>query len=644
MNAMSSLAELRKEKKRVICLLGLPGAGKSTVAGLLERICAAKRFHLPKVVGHLLPAEVREFNRRHAILFSGLEEAFLAQVDEDPASVLVLDGFLRSRERLRILNGIAQERNWSIEVVYLRTPGLHGLTRTILRQGVRDLREGIDPPRIYKKVRRDLPTLLSVLRDVEACGIPTYTIDALAPLDSVEKQVRMALGYLPNSLAWDRDVLRMLASVASDAWVTGGGHVYRPFFDNRFGPPSQSWDVDIRVWGEQRAFEIQCELQRRFPEQRWHVKDAHSWARKEIGVELQALEQSLAHLALICLCVGVRWHNDDVEIRWGNTEAEADLWNGILRPNPVGQVDFAPAKASKIASYYPAVYAPFIKHQAVPILRDYPKALEHIKASERGGRRLGNDMSQEERQYVERLIAFRNSLPHDPMPVPWPPPAQLPIRDPWFAKDAQFRIWVVNQVRSRTPIGGRDPYLKNALNLQTGGHQKVTHQGWSLHLHAFHALLEIETDHLPEFRRCMRVAMLWHDVGKLWNVHTPGAHNAIGASKWASMQGKSNPPLTPEEEQMISLFIRWHDLYGRLERGLWDEEYKGGISPSEVRKALTTDLVPFRTMAIIAKATWRADVGSVPLLRWLKPLADPLEHLIIEDFHSEPSDGALHGA
>ena len=101
--------------------------------------------------------------------------------------------------------------------------------------------------------------------------------------------------------------------------------------------------------------------------------------------------------------------------------------------------------------------------------------------------------------------------------------------------------------------------------------------------------------------------------------------------------------LSESEQKVVSHCIRWHDAFGRLERGLWDHDYSGGMSPSEVRRVLQTDLVPFRTMVRIARALWLADVGSVPALRWLRPLAAPLEGLILECYGEKAGTG-LQGA
>jgi hypothetical protein len=431
-----------------------------------------------------------------------------------------------------------------------------------------------------------------------------------------------------ESLSWDREMLQVLASVAADAWVTGGGHVYRPFFDNRFGPPASSWDVDVRVWGEQRANRVLLDLQERAAKWRWHVKDALSWSRKELSRAVASVEDSIGANALVCICAGIRWNGDRIQIHWGHPEAEADLRRGFLRPNPHGQLGFAQAKAARIISYYPGVAAPFVGHEPAALVLTYTDAMAKVSADEQGGRRRPLRLSLHERRVAARILRLRGSLQPVPIPVPWPEPAPFPDGDPWLAEDRTFRSWVVNQVRSRSPVGGRDSYLEHAFLVQAGGKQKPTHQGWSLHQHALHALLELDTDRFPEHRRAMRLAMLWHDVGKLWNVQTPGAHQRIGSRMWLDLQGDPLPGVRGEEERLVSCLIAHHDVFGRLERALWDDTFRGGVSPDEIRQGLGTVPVALSEMVGIARAMWLADVGSVPLLRWLRPLADELATLV----------------
>lgn len=391
-----------------------------------------------------------------------------------------------------------------------------------------------------------------------------------------------------------------------------------------------SWDVDLRVWGEDRAREVQHKLETIYPGKRWHVKDALSWSRKEIGRTVSSVEESIAANALICICLGVRWRDDRVQLCWGNPEAKADLCSGLLRPNQNGQLGFASAKAMKIAAYYAGVSAPFIGHDRVSIKANYSDAIHQCQSQETGGRKQWSSLSIREERIARALAGLREALDRTPQPVPWPVPAEISTGNPWLADDRYFRAWIVNQVRSRTPFGGRDAYLEHALKVQEGVAQKPTHLGWDLRMHVFHALLQLETDNLIEFRRPLRLAMLWHDVGKLWNINTPGAHAAIGSNKWITVQKYSISGITATELRLISHFISIHDLFGRLERSLWDDSYQGAISPKSVIRMLQVPTVPTPAIIAIAKALWLADVASIPLLRWLTPLANHLEALVTQ--------------
>lgn len=619
--------------KRVVCILGMPGSGKTTSALCLSRILGSPRYHVPTVVGHLLPPPVRNAHRQFGRLFPRhLDALFLQQVHGDPSRTVILDGYPPSPWHLKFLRRHAREYGWKLEIVYLHFPMLQNLLSSLRRQVWRDRSQRKSVcTRIFWKLLRASFHLPRVIREARRAGLSAYVVHADASLEAVEEQVRSYLGLDLQSLPWDREVLQILADVAPDAWVTGGGHVYKPFFNGVFGPVVPSWDVDIRVWGVNRAQHVQRMLEAHAPHVRWHVKDARSWAQKECGRVLSALEEAIGCMCLICVCVGIRWRDGRVEIHWGHPEAEADLRNGVLRPNPDGQRSFARDKAAKIAMYYPGVSAPFIGHQCVNITRTFPETVRQLHQVERGGRRQWSGLSEKERGYALKVFQIREGLPQAPQNVPWPPPAPLPDSDPWFAPDANFRSWVVNQSRSRNPVGGRDPYLAGALECQRGVAQKTSHQGWSLHLHALHALLQIGTDYLPDFRRPLRLAALWHDVGKIWGIRTPGAHPLTGAKQWRKLEYCALPSLTPEEAELISFLIANHDIYGRLERGLWDEQYMGAMDPAAVRRELARSDLHLAVAARLTKELWCADVGAVSLLRWLLPLADPLEDLILCD-------------
>ncbi len=87
-------------------------------------------------------------------------------------------------------------------------------------------------------------------------------------------------------------------------------------------------------------------------------------------------------------------------------------------------------------------------------------------------------------------------------------------------------------------VGGRDGYLEKVMNYELfdafnkfNGEQKVTHMGWELNMHLREALLQLETDDIvvqsmqkTHVRLALRMAVLFHDVGKLMDIYTPGAH------------------------------------------------------------------------------------------------------------------------
>lgn len=617
--------------KRVIALVGRSGSGKSTVAKFLHRVAGTDTIHARSALRPAISQEEWARRSRRASLVSGVDAAVFSKIASSQVRDIVLDGYPRTTEQLNLLHTAAREHNWTIQLLYLDMPGRSGQVRSVARQLLRDVPSGDSPMRAFWKLARDAKTIPQILDAASRLDIAVSVVDAITPKNTVEQQVRSRLGFDLESLGWDRRILQLVATFAPDGWITGGGHNYRPFFNNVFGAPSESWDVDLRVPDEHRAAHAQKMLAESAPELRWHVKNARSWARTELGQDVATVEETLGMNALICLCTGIRWVSGRVEVYFAHPEAERDLWRGILRPNPDGQLAFSQAKARSILAQYPAVTAVCWDHKPKKIALTFQEAMREVRTLEHISADRTIDLSPVERATAETIRQLFESLPQMSQPVPWPPPASLPECDPWNSPDASFRAWVTNQTRSRNPVDGRNLYLQNALKLQSGTMQKPTHQGWDLRTHAIRSLLELETDHLPVYRRLLRLAMLWHDIGKLWNITNPGCHGALGARRWQALQGSRLPGITPEDETLVSHFIACHDLLGRLSRTINDPAYPGGLSPARVRTALYTSLVDARVMLQIAKALWRADIGSIPLLRWLLPLADPLANLVALD-------------
>jgi hypothetical protein len=134
------------------------------------------------------------------------------------------------------------------------------------------------------------------------------------------------------------------------------------------------------------------------------------------------------------------------------------------------------------------------------------------------------------------------------------------------ADDATFREWLLDQTRSPKPFGGQDPditklmqptytemqelanaFLPNTLELK--GLQKVTHQGWELRMHLVQSTLQVSTDGITnqlktqgkseefcqDVRSAMRLSLLYHDLGKIVDISTPGVHEAFGKRLWERM-------------------------------------------------------------------------------------------------------------
>jgi adenylate kinase family enzyme len=244
----------------------------------------------------------------------------------------------------------------------------------------------------------------------------------------------------------------------------------------------------------------------------------------------------------------------------------------------------------------------------------------------------------------------------------------------WFhymameANDSMFREWYMNQTRSRKPYGGKDPYVAlvrehmmqkdNFYVLKKGRkfEQKPTHLGWRLYLHHDEATLQLITDEVMKVlgflgwserkrknvRFAARLAMLNHDIGKQHNTASPGAHEAIGAKTFARLLPEW---INDEVKKLAAWMIKTHDLFGRMARAITEKvefdsfmdvgfdptampSYKG-LDPTGVRKELLEGGFDLATATLLHKMIWTADVASVSALRWVLPIADTLEELVL---------------
>ena len=135
--------------------------------------------------------------------------------------------------------------------------------------------------------------------------------------------------------------------------------------------------------------------------------------------------------------------------------------------------------------------------------------------------------------------------------------------------------------------------------------------------------------------------MLFHDTGKLVG-QRPRHHAEISARLFAQHRPRWFP------ERLLPLtqwLIRTHDLFGAFGRGLTEKRnhpaadyaidlslstsYFGALDSQAVRRVLLEGGLPLAEATAINKQIWRADLGSIAALRWLLPVADLVERLLL---------------
>jgi len=520
-----------------------------------------------------------------------------------------------------------------------------------------------------------------------------------------------------QSMPWEGDSLNALDSAVKEtginAWMATG-LLYRPFFNGRFGPHQLGMDKDVQVARDKDRKPLLTSLQKIQPDLRWTVENRVAYTETDYGIKTNTLEESLSIFPLRFREGGIRSINGKLEILVTPGALE-DLQNGIVRideeflsyvPDEYKEKvrEKALVRAHKTLREYPGLrlegiirglyeeryglHVPFGK-----IVSNWQEMHEENIKDKDKGRPHWNGLSNTEQTIAEEefLPFFRSSI-KSASPPPRPKPARLPdvlenirrerneggengqevLVPEGFASwlhfttreslDDEFKEWLVNQCRSRRPIGGKDSYLEQLLSyeffdsyLQERGNnkpqQKLTHQGWELSLHLLETSYQLETDHVVKLvdaskqnslRMAMRMGMLFHDVGKIVDVYTPGAHEGIGAKMWM----KTKPDWVNEEDaDLTAWMIKTHDLLGRMEQGLTekvnyrigDEEfdvvsepsYRGALDPSAVRHELDFSGFDLPTSLSIHKEIWKADLGAVASLRWLLPAADILERIVL---------------
>lgn len=442
-----------------------------------------------------------------------------------------------------------------------------------------------------------------------------------------------------NVPEWCRRPLSILSQAAPDAFATGD-LLLLPFFSSKFGPTLWPIEIDVVVGTTERAEALSRTLRSVAPQWRWNVRaplrpEALAWA--DGGVP-EGILHEICSAPLTCLCGAVRLEWGEPVWYFGFESVEEDLRSGRLRPHGE-DLDRAREEAEYLLARFPALEAEFLEYQPRTVEETLEKIHEAIRENEYGGRRSQLAFSREELPAVERVRRWHEQAQPRIEPLPLDASDQWPDDDSiWWSEDDQFRGWLIDQTLVRRPRSKRNAWLHEALAVQRGV-QKPTHQGWETYQHAIMAAIALRTDLIPfEDHRAMRVAAILHDIGKVYNIWTPGCHALIGAKRWMDHR----PPwLTDVEAELVTFLIKVHDMLGLMDRGIMNSEYRGAVSPAEIRAEIQALGRGLEEGLTLATTIYQADIASVPALRWLLPLTPLLQDVVLAgaEWESEVRSG-----
>lgn len=621
---------LSYERRRpaVVALLGYPGMGKSTQATSIAATLGIPRLRLGRFVkegGLAKTPEQMESPRMWYEQLQSFAEAFVSGPIAESVRTnrwALMDGFPRSRLEVDALQAAASANDWAVTVLHLNlTNHAERAAFSLHRQRSRAVVLGrpVNDAWYHGKITLAEQYEMSAISRCRELGMRIVDIDPRQPIHLVHRSIRHAVRLDYERLPWDWTALWLLHEVAPDAFLVGGSF-YRPFFNGTYGPMQDPWDIGVAVGSDAAVAAVHECLMAKAPHRRWHVGNAVAFMSRKLSIDVHTVEEALqlSH-NLIGLSGGVRIRQDGSLHVVCGPDAEAHLRRGILQPSASADLHEAEEKAKLLTRFYTGLSAQFIGHEPTAVIPDWASIHNAVTAMESGGKRIWTSLTDREAALAGEIQHFAAATEKRPAAPPVPPPASLPAGSPWEAPDAEFREWLLNELRAPVPSGRRDSVLEQALVAQLGIPQKPTHQGWPLHQHAATVLLLIDTDQLLEHRRALRIAALYHDVGKKWNVRTPGAHGRIGMRRWREY---APAWLSDEERALTAFLIRNHDLLGRLARGVKEPEYQGAVDPKYIRTMLQYGgASPTDSLAMLL-AINRADIGAVASLRWALPELD----------------------
>lgn len=732
-----------KPTKTLYYLDGLPGVGKTTQIKHLQDMLgfgylSMKYFSIDRGISAENSAEHRTIRRTLQAETGQLTQDdidFLDAIAEADHKHIILEKFPRSPIEAKALVQRAQQEGWQLHVIHLgfREDPVGNSVRRQLARGPRE-GEPLTPEYAVNRVLRNFARHTSGRWTLAELGVPVHNIEASLSEGEILAHIRQAVGLGFEELPWHRQTLQELAQVADnlgiEAWVSGG-HLYRPFFNNRYGPPQNPTDIDVTVANQADVQLLLTALQVRYPTKHWSVFCHRTHIEKKYGITTANLQEARRYTPFTHKAGLVRWHQGRLEIYFV-PGAEAAVRDGVISINPhllnrippdqhEALIDNTLDKLPRILGNYPGLRLETtlaqrfenrygVAHRSQDTTQDWAKLKQRVIGNEK---KLPNStaharrpLDAEELVLANRILDAHRAIDFTPEAQPRPPRADLPepletLRraqekqkagitltpaeqdllkaktipppqdyDSWFhymvleTPDAPFQNWVSNQAFHHKPIGGADPYLASVLsleifqqlrNLQTG-QQSSMHQGAHLKTHLANTMIALRTDALinrhqdamnpqalRELRASMRMAMLWHDTGKIADVHTAGRHSVISARLWEKSTKKPRW-VSGDQIDLVAWMIQGHDIFGRFSRGLaekkghprWNHQvdpnrpssYPGALDAQAVRTHIARSGLPYDLSIEVISEVYRADVASVPPLRPLLPVINPIGKLV----------------
>jgi adenylate kinase len=624
-----SLSGMPKEAhaKKVFCFLGMPASGKSTQINFLQQnINNCEVFHVGKFAKKIgIPKQ------KDGSLLQGLDEGFLKEVGNSKSNFIVLDGFPRSIEQLVKLILFAKKENWQLEFIHIALPvGKEkeiSLQRQIKREGSDDML------RLLGKIDRAVSCDLAVIKEVKGFYNDFYTeIDALQSVEKVRSQVMEAilLSYFKNDFS-QKIIKEVQTAIISGTATISRSFIYTNIWNNMYGACQEPNDIDVKG-----NFDVS-----KLSSRRYSVKD-------------NSFTSDLGGECLSFYRIAIALTKNSVSLSFISVNELYDTINGVVEFYVLEgkSYEVAISKLPKIVSRYPMlrfseiVDAKMIEagyfHEPLVIMQDWETINLAIQKDEYGGK---PDMDYESSCVLDTQMqlakqAFVLAKKQPLAPPRWANKNIEVLENPdWetnasLLDDNSFKEYLFKQANSRK--GTKDSFIQFVLGYGFSKTDKVgqksTHQGWKLHLHLLESALQLNVNDIrinDRVKLVIRTSMLFHDAGKVHNSNTPGSHQGIGAKLF---QQQAFSFLTNDEVELGSYFIKWHDLFGRMYRGITEPQYKGAIHPVKVVsiiKDMPVD-VDFNTKLNIMYAIWCADVNSVASLRWIGQLLPYIKKVIQE--------------